>query len=232
MNEHYPSAEGTVAAPAIGLGSRETFIVHTYNHLFGAIMAFIGLEVLLFASGAAEQIALSMLSVNWLFILGAFVIVSWLASRFAHSAVSKGVQYLALTGFVLAEAIIFVPLLYVANVMAPGAIGSAAVLTILGFIGLTIIAFTTRKNFSFLGGLLRWGAVMALLAIVAGAMFGFQLGTFFSLAMVALAGGAILYDTSKLLHSFPEDRYVAAALELFASIALMFWYMVQLFIRE
>ncbi len=60
-------------------------------------------------------------------------------------------------------------------------------------------------------------------------LFGFNLGTWFSVAMVGLAGGAILYDTSNILRHFPEDRYVGAALELFASVALMFWYVLRIF---
>jgi FtsH-binding integral membrane protein len=86
-----------------------------------------------------------------------------------------------------------------------------------------------RKDFSFLGGILRWAGVLALLAVVGGVIFGFHLGMFFSLAMVAVAGAAILYDTSNVIHHFPEDRYVAAALELFASVALMFWYLLRIF---
>jgi FtsH-binding integral membrane protein len=158
------------------------------------------------------------------------VIVSWFASRAAHRATSPATQYLALGAFVFAESIIFIPLLYIANQYAPGAITSAATVTLTGFAGLTFIAFRTRKNFSFLGGLLRWGFILAMVAIVGGVLFGFDLGTCFSVAMVGLAGGAILYDTSKIIHDFPEDRHVAAALELFASVALMFWYVLRLFI--
>ena len=101
-----------------------------------------------------------------------------------------------------------------------------------GFAGLTGIAFWTRKDFSFLGGLLRWGFILALVAIVSALIFGFHLGTWFSVAMVGLAGAAILYDTSKILRDFPEDRYVAAALELFASVALMFWYVISIFLSR
>ena len=90
------------------------------------------------------------------------------------------------------------------------------------------MVFLTRKDFSFLRGILFWGGIIALVTIVGGVLFGFQLGTFFSVAMVALAGAAILYDTSNVLHHYPEDRYVAASLELFASVALMLWYVLQL----
>jgi len=212
--------------------SRATFVSRTYTHLFGAITAFTRIEIFLLKSGLAERMARAMLGVSWLFVLGGFVVVSWLASRTAHTATSKTVQYGALAGFVVAEAIIFVPLLYMANTYAPGVITSAVAVTFLGFTGLSLVAFLTRKDFSFLRGILCWGGIIALVLIVAGAIFGFQLGTFFSVGMIALAGGAILYDTSNILHHYPEDRYVAAALELFASVALMFWYVLRLFLSS
>jgi FtsH-binding integral membrane protein len=217
---------------AIGVNARARFIMRTYNHLFGSILGFVALEVWLFSSGLAERIARGMLSVNWLLVLGGFVVVSWLASRTAHRAVSKGAQYAALAGFVAAEALIFVPLLYIANYYAPGAIQSAALVTLLAFAALTGIAFWTRKDFSFLGAVLRWAFIVALLAIVGGVVFGLNLGTWFSVAMVGLAGAAILYDTSRVMHHYSEDRYVAAALELFASVALMFWYVLRLFLSR
>jgi uncharacterized protein len=212
--------------------ARARFIVRTYNHLFGAILLFTLIEVGLFMSGIAQVMAQAMLGVNWLLVLGGFVVVSWLASRFAHTAESKPVQYLALGGFVVAEAIIFVPLLYIAQTVAPGAIQSAALVTMVGFGGLTAIAFISKKDFSFLGAFIKWAGVCALLLIIGGVVFGFQLGTFFSVAMVGLAGAAILYDTSNVLHHFPEDRYVGASLELFSSVALMFWYVLRIFISS
>lgn len=216
----------------IGENTRAAFLTRTYAHLFGAILAFVAVEVALFQSGLAETLARAMLSVNWLLILGAFMIVSWLASRAAFSARSMAAQYAALGAFVLAQALIFVPLLYIANFYAPGAIQSAATVTLIGFAGLTAVAFLSRKDFSFLGGLLKWAFVVALLAIVGGVVFGFDLGTWFSVAMVGLAGAAILYDTSNILHHFPEDRHVGAALQLFASVALMFWYVLRLFLSR
>jgi len=208
---------------------RSRFIVRTYNHLFGAIAIFTLIEIALFKSGWAKPIAEFMLSVHWLFILGAFMIVGWFSSRAAATAKSLGSQYAALMAFVAAEAIIFVPLLYMADNYAPGALSSAAGTTILGVAGLTVVAFVTRKDFSFLRGILMWGFVVALVLIVASVAFGFQLGTWFSVAMIGFAGAAVLYDTSNVLHRYEEDRYVAAALQLFSSIALMFYYVLMLF---
>jgi len=226
----YPQYQGAITQGRTD--SREKFIVRTYNHLFGAIALFALIEVGIFMTGLAEPMAMAMLGTSWMLVLGGFIVVSWLASRAAHMSISKGTQYLALGAYVVAEAIIFVPLLFIANTYAPGVIQSAALVTMAGFAGLTGIAFWTRKDFSFLGGLIRWGGLLALIAIGAALIFGFTLGTWFSVGMIGLAGAAILYDTSKILRTFPEDRYVAAALELFASVALMFWYVISLFLSR
>jgi hypothetical protein len=222
----------TVAMPVarLGVDARSGFLVKTYLHLYAAIVAFTLIEAFLFATGLARVIALAMLGTSWLLVLGGFVIVSWIASHVAHRTESLFSQYMALSLYVVAEAIVFVPMLFVAEYYAPGAIGSAALLTLVGFGLLTAMVFWTRQDLSFLGGLLRWAFGVALMLIVAATVFGFSLGSLFSVAMVGLAGAAILHDTSKVLHHYPEDRYVGAAMELFASVALMFWYVLRLFL--
>lgn len=232
MSQTYSSAVAQGRAGLNPVDTRAKFIVRTYNHLFGAIILFAAIEVGLFMSGLAYPIAAALLGRSWLLVLGGFVVVSWGASHVAHRSLSKPAQYAALLGMVVAQAIIFVPLLAIADKVAPGAIQSASLVTMLGFAGLTAIAFVTRKDFSFLRGLLFWGGIIALVAIVAGVVFSFQLGTFFSVLMVGLAGAAILYDTSNVIRHFPEDRYVAAALELFASVAMMLWYVLRIFISS
>jgi len=224
----------TQSAPVMEMDgqSRSRFISRTYNHLFSSIVAFTLIEIAIFKSGLVEPMLGVMLKLPWLAILGGFLLVSWLARGVAHRAQSKAMQYAALAAYVVFEAIIFVPLLYFADKVAPGAITSAAAITLVGFAGLTLIVFWTRKDFSFLRGILMWAGIVALVLIGGGAFFGFQLGTFFSVAMIAVAGASILYDTSNILHHYPEDRYVAAALELFASVALMMWYVLRLFMSR
>jgi len=209
-------------------GDRSTFLLRVYGHLLAAVAAFVLVEVWFFKSGLALRIAEALLGVNWMLVLGGFMVAGWLARGLAARAQSPGTQYLGLGIYVLAQAIIFAPMLFIANHHAPGVIGSAAILTGLGFTGLTLIVFQTRRDFTFLGGLLRWAGIVALVAIAGGVFFGWQLGTWFSVGMVALAGAAILHDTSKILYYWPEDRHVGAALELFASVALMFWYILRL----
>lgn len=243
MDQQYAISQQYVPVAAADTQTRADFILKTYLHLFGAILLFTGIEVFLFRTGLAYKIAESLLGVSWLMVLGGFVLVSWMASRVAHRAQSQAAQYLALVGFVAAEAIIFVPLLVVAQYYSTsedglglGSSGSiianAAIVTLIGFSGLTLVAFGTRKDFSFLRGLICWVGLAALGGIVGSVVFGFPLGTWFSIAMIVLAGASILYDTSNIIQHYPQDRYVGASLELFASVALMFWYVLRLFIAS
>lgn len=215
---------------------RGRFVFRTYMHLFGAIIAFALIEVALFQSGAAERISEALFGFGgrlpWLVVLGGFMLVTWVATHTAHTATSAPVLYLALSAVVVAEALIFVPILYIANTYYEGIITSAAAVTFVGFSGLTAIVFVTRKDFSFLQPILYWGGLCALMLIVLSVLFGFNLGLVFAVAMVAFAGGCILYDTSNVLHHYPEDRYVAASLQLFTSVALMFWYVLRIFMSR
>ena len=206
----------------------ERFVPRVYNHVLGAIVALVALEVWYFQTEIAYTLASKMLGTNWLLILGAFMVVGWLARGVAHRAESLAAQYAALGGYVIAQSIILVPMLVIAEYRAPGTISSAAILTLLGFAGLTAIAFRSRRDFTMYTALLQWAGVLALVAIAGSVLFGLKLGTWFSVLMVGVAGVAILRDTSAILHHYRSDRYVAASLELFASVALMFWYLLRL----
>ena len=233
MNSEYAAIHpGATTAIGLPVERRARFIMRTYSHVVGAIVAFTLLEVALFTSGIAEPIARFALSTNWLLILGAFMIAGAIASSVAARARTLPMQYLGLAGYVLAEALIFVPMLYIAMIKAPGVIQSAATVTLTASAGLMLVAFWTRKDFSFLGGMLRWAMILALVGIVAAVLFGFELGTWFSVGMIGLAGASVLYETSNILHHYDEERYVGAALALFASIALMFWYVLRLFLSR
>lgn len=205
------------------------FIRRTYGHLAGAIAVFALLEAQLISMGWGEK-AMALLagsSWSWLIVLGAFMGVGMLANKWAHSGASRELQYAGLGLYVVAEALIFLPLIYMAQLKAPGVIQNAALITIALVAGITLVVFTTRKDFSFIGPALKIGGMVAMGFIVAAIAFGFSLGLFFSAVMILFAGGCVLYSTSNVLHSYGEDQHVAASLALFASIALMFWYVVQ-----
>jgi FtsH-binding integral membrane protein len=210
-----------------GLDARARFIARVYAHVAAAIVALVAFEVALFRSGLADSIRHSMRAVPWILILGAFMIVGWLARRVAWKLDSVAAQYGALGCYIVAKGLIILPLLYRADQYAPGAIESAAQLTLLMAAALTLVVWWTRRDFTFLRGILRWGGIMALVAIITAVSFGWYLGTWFNLAMVTLAGGSVLYDTTKVMKHHRRNRYVAEALSLFASIALMFYYVLR-----
>jgi FtsH-binding integral membrane protein len=226
-NQTYQTPYVVAAAPP---EERAQFIRRTYAHLAGAILAFVLLEILIFQTPLAETLTRSLLGtrMGWLLVLGGFIAISWVADKWASSTTSRGTQYLGLSLYVAAEAIIFVPLLYVAKKFsAPSVIPDAAIITALLVAGLFYTAATAKSEFSWLGGILRLGFFIALGIIVTSAIFGFDLGLLFSGAMVLLAGGSILYTTANIQRVYSPQQHVAAALALFAGIALLFWYVLQ-----
>jgi FtsH-binding integral membrane protein len=209
---------------------RAAFIRRTYAHLAVAVLAFIAVEWLLLQLPIAGAMARLMTGgYSWLIVLASFMGVSWLAERWANSETSPRMQYLGLGLFVAAEAVIFLPLLYVAsNFASPEVIPMSALITGFLFTGLTATVLITRKDFSWMRSILTIGGFVALGVIVASIIFGFSLGIIFSAIMVLFASVAILYDTSQVLHHYRTNQHVAASLSLFASVALLFWYVLRI----
>ena len=230
MNPNALSPQTPAGAPM----ERRDFIVSTYKHLGVAMLAFVVLSAVLMASGFSNTTAkMLMASGNkfiWLGVMGAFMLVGWLASYMADNAENPQTQLMGLGIYVLAEGLIFAPMFGIAQLVAPGAIGTAGFITLLLVGALTWTAFSTKTDFSFLGGILKVGGLVALGTIVAGAIFGFKLGIWFSGITVLFAGACVLYDTSRIIHDYPADRPVGAALHLFASIALMLWHVLRILI--
>lgn len=214
-----------------GVEARADFIVKTYIHLIAAIGLFAILCAVWYHTPATRMLAVKLLSYGsfaWLAFLGGFMIVSLIAHKMAEAEVSVGAQYFGLALYVTAESFLFLPLLVIAGAVFPGSIEKGASIAAVIFAGLTAFVFVTRKNFSFLRGVLCVGALAALGAIVAGAIFQFELGIVFTAIMLALAAGFILYDTSNILYVYPPGRHVAASLALFSSVALLLWYAIRL----
>jgi uncharacterized protein len=231
MDSNYQAPYIVADAPA---EERVAFIRRTYSHLAGAIFAFIALEIMFFTLGLPALFTKAALSTpySWLIVLGAFIGISWLAEYWANSATSIRTQYVGLGIYVVAEAIIFMPILYIAAAFStPDVIPTAALITALLFGGLTYTAFTVKNDFSFLGGILKIGGFVALGVIICACIFGFTLGLLFSSIMVIFAAGCILYTTGGILHRYNTNQHVAAALSLFAAVALMFWYVLRILMR-
>ncbi len=212
---------------------RARFIKNTYTHLAGAVGAFTLLEVFLFSTGMAEGIARLVFASKfaWLAVIGAFAVLGWMARSLAENT-STQTQYLGLGFYVVLEAVIFAPMIYIAaTFFDPTIIPTAGIFTALLFAGLTAIVFTTKQDFTFMGGALTIAGFVALGLIICSVIFGFQLGVWFSAIMIVVAAGSILYDTSKVMQHYNCDQHVAASLELFASVALLFWYVLRILMQ-
>jgi FtsH-binding integral membrane protein len=223
-------------AAAATESARAAFIRRTYMHLSGAVLAFVALEFLffgVFSSPQMDQYMATMYSspISMLVIMVAFIGVGCLARWWACNGISKTMAYAGLSLYVLFEAIIFVPILHFAvhKIGDPTILPKAAVLTLTMFGGLTLATLITKKDFSFLGPILMVGAFAMLGFCIAGMFFGgFNMGLVYSFFGVALACGFILYDTSNVIHRFRTDQHVAAALELFASLAYLFFHILRI----
>lgn len=214
---------------------RSAFIWKCYAHVVGAILSLVAIESYLFSSGAAYPIAQAMMQSPMIVLIG-FVALSWGAGHVAHRLESTMAQYAAFGAFVALWAVMFVPILAMAMAMdaqsGGNMIESAAITTIAGCAALIATVMITRKDFSFLRGILVWGFFIAIGLIAASWAFGWNLGTWFSVGMIGFAGVAVLYDTSNIMHHYPKDKYVAASMALFASIAMMFFYILRLFMSR
>lgn len=207
---------------------KAAFYRKTYLHVALAILAFIVVEAALLRFAGDYIVSLLTSGKTWLFVIGGMWLGSFLANKWTMSQ-SRAVQYGGLAFYVLLEAIIFSPMIMMAIFYAGGDILlQAALITLTLFIGLTGVALTSKRDFSFLRGIIIIGGFVSLGLIVAGMLFGFNLGLWFSVGMVFLAGASILYQTNQLKNVYTTDQYVGASLQLFSSIMLMFWYVLRI----
>ena len=220
-----PYATGGIPAAHAAAEARATFLQRTYSLLLAGVLCF---TATLWATANIEpvrQMAIGLFSMNpilWIIVvLGAGFGVRAVANTYPINLVAY-FAYTFLFGLILAPAVLFA-----ADAM-PSVLTQAALLTVPVFTGLTAYVFMTRKDFSFLGGFL-WIGLMVMLGLgICGMIFGFSLGLWYSVAGVVLFSGYILYDTSRILHHYPPNAHVAAAIELFVSLILLFQHILHL----
>ena len=228
MSAYAPVTPIAQAPPEV----RSTYMTAVYVRLLFGIAAFILGSWMLFTTGLAYSIADFVLGTSWLLILGGFMIVSWMATSLVMRMQGAGAQYGAYAVIIAANVLLFATPLVLAAEFAPGSIELAAQTSVVAFAVLSFIAIRTSKDFSFLRGFLMWGGFLALGLIVLGTLTSFNLGLWFTIGMIGFAGAAILYDTQKIYRSFPVGTETIAAINLFSSIALLFWYVLQLFMSR
>jgi modulator of FtsH protease len=176
---------------------------------------------LLFAAAAAGvSMALKLPHPGILITLVGYFALLFAIARFRDSGLGVGLVF-ALTGFMgytlgpIIGHYLSLPNGGQTVMMAMG--GTASI-----FLGLSGYAMTTRKDFSFMGGFLMVGILLAFLAGLAAIFFEIPaLSLTVSAAFVLLMSGLILYETSNILHG-GETNYVMATVTLFVSIFNLF----------
>lgn len=129
----------------------------------------------------------------------------------------RGVNLAALFGFTTLTGVMISPLLYILGRTNPASIWQAGFLTVGIFGGLTAYVFVSKKDFSFLRGLVVTGLIVVILAgllnilFVGSSAFAFAV----SAATLLLFSGFVLYDTSNIIRHYPVNEYVAGALSLY-----------------
>ena len=215
--------------------ARVEFYKKTYSHVAGGVLVFLIFEYLLFQSASIVEFALSMTQgYRWLLMLGGFMLVTHYAESTVMRTSNRNMQYMGYALYIFAQAFIFIPLIFIAVSYTESfkILEQAGIVTLSLFTGISAIVFITKKDFSFIRAGLTVGFFIALGLILAGVLFGFDLGLWFSVGMCVLAGGSILYQTSNLIHKYGTEDYVPAALGLFASLMLLFWYVIQIFLSR
>ncbi len=152
--------------------------------------------------------------------LGGYFGLLFLTAKFRDSALGLAFVF-ALTGFM---GYTLGPILSAYLAMPNG--GQVVMIAMAGtgaiFLGLSGYALTTRKDFSFMGGFLMVGILVAFLAGLGAIFFempGLSLAV--SSMFVLLMGGLILYETSNIVHG-GETNYIMATITLFVSIFNLF----------
>jgi modulator of FtsH protease len=104
------------------------------------------------------------------------------------------------------------------------ALGGTAVV----FFGLSAYALTTRKDFSYMGGFLMVGLLVAVVAMIANIFLNIPaLSLTISAAVVMIMSGLILFDTSRIING-GETNYIRATVSLYLSIYNLFIHLLHL----
>jgi len=214
------------------------FYRKTYLTTGFSFVAWMFLVFALFSTGIAYSVISAMGRVSWLLVLAVFWGASYLGGKLTF-AETKEKQYLGLGIYIVAYALIFVPLIGLVIYYAGGFQNAMDTVLIPAFIAtgtifaaLTATVFITRTDFSFLKNFVVFGSFFALGAIVIFTVTGASVGSWFAIAMIALMAGAILYETYQIKEKFDTTQHIGAGAMLFASFMTLLWYVISLFMRR
>ena len=218
---------------SIALDERLTFLKRVYGWMSAALVVTVMGAAISIQSGIAEKILMSGFMGSILMFVG-WVGLAFVGQRLRHTPTWNVVSFAAyafFTGFVVSS------MVYLAmnfdSLIAGEALGTGTTsmqyvymalgATVLVFGTLTVYAMVTKRDFSWMRGML----VVALVVLIVGGIanifiassgFGILLAGF----GVLLFSGFILYDTQKILKTYPSNEHVAASMTLFLDFVLLF----------
>lgn len=225
MTDRNPYTHAIASAARAPAEARAAFLQRTYQLLLAGVASF---AATIWAAGNWEPLTNVMIGLYrggpllfMVIILGAGFGVRMVAYR-------SPINVVAYFAFTVLFGLLLAPMVLSIAATQHGVVTQAAMVTLLVFSGLTAYVFVSGKDFSFVGGALAIG-LFAMIGIgLAGWLFGFHVGLWYSVAGVLLFSGYILYDTSRVLHHLPVNGHVAGAIELFTSIVLLFMHVLRL----
>lgn len=228
------------AVATLGVSDRVAFLRKSYGLLGVSLIVWVAATAALFRYGTETSFKFSRWALsgqmNWLAVIGLLMVSGMAAQWLARSEKSRGIQLLGLGLEVGAWTFLMQPLLWVLFLKfqpsgAQAILAQGTVATLAIFIGLTATVFITKKDFTFLRGVITVGLFAAMGIIVASMLFGFSLGLVFTGALIAILALKILHDTSLMMSYFPPSHYVSAALMLFGTVATLFWNIIVFLMR-
>jgi modulator of FtsH protease len=205
----WASLEARTAAAAT-LDERMSFVRKVYALFFAGILFAIGGVWL----GLTNPEAVILPIVNHPYITLFVMIGAILATQAVRHV--RGVNLLALFAFTTLTGAIISPLVWYVLARNPGSLIQAGLLTVGIFGGLTAYVFISKRDFSFMRGMLMTGLIVVVLAAVLNIFFASSAFSFgISAVALLLFSGFVLYDTSNIIRRYPTNEYVAGALSLY-----------------
>ena len=206
--ENYNPSIASTSAVSINKVLRNTYLLLSMTLLFSAVTAALSM---MFKVSHVVSLVCS---------FGAMGLIWFVLPRTAQSSAGIGVVFAVtgLLGFGLGP---------VLNAYLALSNGAELVATSLGgtgviFLALSAYVLTTRKDFSFMGGFLMVGLIIAIVAMLANLFLQIPaLSLALSSAIILIMSGFILYDTSRIIHG-GETNYVMATVSLYLSIYNIF----------
>ncbi len=198
---------------------RAEFIRKVYNLFFLSMIVTVGVGV------GCATVAPAMIGMLMPLMIGGLVVGLIMSFTRSIPGVNLGmlILYSAIQGAILG------PLLTLLNRVAPGIPLQAAVMTVAVFGGLSLYAMQSKKDFSYLGGMLCIAAVALLIGgIVMMFVQSSLLSMLYASAGILIFGGFVLYDTSQIIHKLTPDEAVGGAISLYLDFIGLFYMILRL----